>query len=88
MQVVIKISEREWKEIVNDKDGIFRGRYFDMIRDGTPLPNGHGDLIDADVLGEKLDRYTEAPYQYALTAFNESPTVIEADAESEGKLCR
>lgn len=49
------------------------------IKNGTPLPEGHGRLIDADALGEKLHRYTEAPYQYALTVFNESLTIIEAD---------
>ena len=56
----------------------------EYVRRGTPLPKGHGRLIDADALGEKLHRYTEAPYQYALTVFNKTPTIIEADkAEKE-----
>ncbi len=82
MQVVIKISEREWKEIVNDKDGIFRGRYFDMIRDGTPLPNGHGDLVDRDALEnawheEFLNGMSISSGM--LNTFRDAPIIIEAD---------
>ena len=51
------------------------------IHNGTPLPKGHGRLIDGDALGEELHRYTEAPYQYALKVFNDAPTIIEADKE-------
>lgn len=78
MDVVIKISEREWKEIINDKDGIFRGRYFDMIREGTILPKGHGRLIDADALWKKWVFDTIGKQE-----IDGAPTIIEADAESE-----
>jgi hypothetical protein len=55
------------------------------LRLGTPLPKGHGRLIDANALGEELHRYTEAPYLYALKVFNEAPTIIEADTERNDK---
>lgn len=42
------------------------------IKNGTPLPKGHGRLIDADDL---LDN----------TCIDEIPTIIEADTKSEGK---
>lgn len=88
MRIIIEIPE---SEIPKQQDVIEIPFHF---IDGTVcevggygfdvLPKGHGRLIDADALGEKLNRYTEAPYQYALAVFNESPTIIEADkAESE-----
>lgn len=47
MQIVIDISEEMYEEII-DESGIdtmvipFR----DIIKNGTPLPKGHGDLVD------------------------------------------
>lgn len=50
---------------------------------GTPLPKGHGRLIDADELYNSL----EFPNQQFAKAFkdilNDAPTIIEADKESE-----
>jgi hypothetical protein len=89
MQIVINISKDDFEEIcmqarmVEDTGSLF-GRIRKAISHGTPLPKGHGRLIDADALGEKLHRYNEAPYQYALKVFNDAPTIIEAyKAESE-----
>ena len=81
MKLMIDISDDLYNGIVKNEYELYNGKFFDMIRGGTPLPKGHGRLIDADTLGEKLHRYTEAPYQYALMVFNESPTIIEADEE-------
>lgn len=81
MKLTIDISDDLYDGIVKNEYGLYNGKFFDMIRGGTPLPKGHGRLIDVDALGEKLHRYTEAPYQYALMVFNESPIIIEADKE-------
>ena len=84
MQIVIEISDT-LKGIADDEDTktfshiVWQAVLMDAIKNGTPLPKGHGRLIDADVLEEKLHRYTEAPYQYAMAVFNESPTIIEAE---------
>lgn len=88
MRIVIDIDENVFTRLFDNGDEyvVDMRRACVAIRKGTPLPKGHGRLIDADALGEKLHRYTEAPYQYALTVFGESPTIIEADkAESEGE---
>ena len=85
MRIVIDIDVRAYDKclkLVDDNDGGILGMHLiNAVAKGTPLPKGHGRLIDADALGEKLNKYTEAPYQYALTVFNGSPTILEADKE-------
>ena len=85
MEIVIKIPEELYKQITVEKlyfleDG---ENLCTAVENGTPLPKGHGRLIDGDAFGKELHRYTEAPYQYALKVFNDAPTIIEADKESE-----
>ena len=46
--------------------------------DGTPLPKGHGRLIDAD----KLQRVDHIILESAI---DNAPTIIEADKESENE---
>ena len=86
MEIVIKIPE-ELYEAYKGRPPMLGDAGMDMIAqsiaNGTPLPKGHGRLIDADAFGKELHRYTEAPYQYALKVFNDAPTIIEADKESE-----
>ena len=62
MQVVINISET-LKDIA-DKDDIKTFSHFmwqciliDAIKNGTPLPKGHGRLIDVDKLKEELKEH-------------------------------
>ena len=50
------------------------------ILNGTPLPKGHGRLIDADRL---WDSYHDLGYDF-YEAFDLAETIIEADMESEG----
>jgi hypothetical protein len=91
IELVIKIPEEMMSYInKNEFNAISEAAYGSMamlaIQNGTPLPKGHGRLIDKDALGEKLHRYTEAPYQYALTVFNESPIIINADRSNVGEM--
>ena len=74
VELVIKIPEDMYKLISEDKYGVHQGRIYNMIRNGTPLPKGHGRLIDADALVAKGD-VTES----YLNIF--APTIIEADKE-------
>ena len=77
MQIIIDISKEDYDIIKKSNDLMnWTGH---LIKNGTPLPKGHGRLIDADAFGKELHRYIEAPYQYALKVFNEAPTIIEAD---------
>ena len=84
MQIVIDISDEEYEDV--KKAG---GCYYDFgkaILNGTPLPKGHGDLIDRDKLethyvGTDLGTDLEA---YLVSTIDEAPTIIKADkAESE-----
>lgn len=49
MQIVIKISEQTYKQscVLADIDG---SPILKAIKNGTPLPKGHGDLIDKSKL--------------------------------------
>lgn len=69
------------------------------IANGTPLPKGHGRLIDADIILNKAlthrESYMEAEnssycrgklhaYEFYVEEVENAPTIIEADeAESE-----
>ena len=84
MQIVIDISDEQYeiiKKIVKNQNNVCpdTDSAEKIILNGAPLPKGHGRLIDKDALGEKLNKYSEAPYQYALRVFNESPIIIETD---------
>lgn len=71
MQIVIDIPEEDYKFVKKQvADGITNPLKI-CIANGTPLPKGHGRLIDADALLEK--------HRIDLSAV--APTVIEADKE-------
>jgi hypothetical protein len=63
------------------------------LRQGTPLPKGHGDLIDRNDLLKHYDNTTyhngieERKIHFVQIGYvNDAPTIIEADkAESEDK---
>jgi hypothetical protein len=58
----------------------------DAIQNGTPLPKGHGRLIDADDLIQELSVVSSRPVKSQLYILREAQTIIEADkAESEDK---
>lgn len=91
-ELVIKIPEEKYNEYKRIGDS--RDILFEAIRKGTPLPKGHGRLIDADAL-KKDDEVTEWRSINAirtgkmLKSFSElfikkidtTPTIIEADLE-------
>ena len=81
MKVVIDISEEDYAETMYKKQ--YSPREMDwidrVIANGTPLPKGHGRLIDADRL---WDSYHDLDYDF-YKAFDLAKTIIEADSESE-----
>lgn len=103
MQLVIKIDEDTYRYMQSrckyqnkgDK-GLSKFEEVSVaIKNGTPLPKGHGRLIDADRL--ELD-YDWSEYEtnigqiivngyqaYSSTQIESAPTIIEADTESEEK---
>ena len=95
MQIVIDISEEEYKCVqitgcIGNKTCISNAIY-----DGTPLPKGHGRLVDAGKIDEDRiesdnpiiyltinGEYTEA---VSLDYINNLPTIIEADGGDENE---
>ena len=88
MQIVIDIPEELYDEIKHYGNISVIHK---AVLDGTPLPKGHGRLIDADAedLQSELwtfTRYTgidEAPYENACLVLDKAPTILEADGGDE-----
>lgn len=76
MEIVIDIDEEDWKDI-NDIHFIREDLKFKIgkaIMNGTPLPEHHGRLIDADAIPRHLVR--------DIDEIDKQPTIIEgSDAE-------
>lgn len=97
MQIVIDIPEERYKDIQRIAWVQLEYHHFktaeQIIANGTPLPKGHGRLIDADKTISKICggscgcHLEECGYDepcYSVARINSAPTIIEADkAESE-----
>jgi len=78
MQLVIDIPKEDYDFI--KRTGYHTQSLYNAIKDGTPLPKGHGRLVDADALNRKDVNCANVPMNFIDTA----PTIIEANkAESE-----
>lgn len=74
MQLVIDIPKEMYAQIKSGKDG-YSNYVHTAIRNGTPLPKYHGDLIDRkELLKQPMDK-ANCPSNYVRIA----PTIIEAD---------
>lgn len=86
MQVVIEIPEEEYKIIKNRKGPMVWVEH--LIKNGTPLPKGHGELKDVDNLKSAFVMWSTAvkgnfsDADIASIIYN-SPTIIEADRKVE-----
>ena len=97
IELVIKIPKEQYNAIKSNLYNTFPAEMkewgLEAIRNGTPLPKGHGRLIDADALNtrmeQRMDRigddesiWEASNVKTALDIL--APTIIEADkAESE-----
>lgn len=80
MKLVIDIDEEIYKDIMihnrEMREGGKSAYYFEeLIQNGTPLPKGHGRLIDADYKVSSDGRTIDTVCGYM------APTIIEADKE-------
>lgn len=85
MKIVIDIPD----EVIETRKydlffGVGSTKLTEVIENGTPLPKGHGRLIDADVLKMDKrvcgDRYLSGSSLFvANKVIEQAPTVIEAD---------
>ena len=93
IELVIKLPQEKYNMIkrnmycdINDVNV-----YKAIIKNGTPLPKGHGKIIDYGYVVDAIDdwinaeeyRYTNAT-DYLRKRVANTPTIIEADKESEG----
>ena len=90
MNLVIKLDEETYGETINrtEWDTLSLGlKLIEAVQNGTPLPKGHGDLIDIQPLMRGLYEETcvgELTYTtsevYKMLE-EECPVIIEADKE-------
>lgn len=72
MQIVIKISEEDYKAL---KQGHVPFNVLNVIMNGVPLPKGHGALIDVDALVGKIHGVR------SISAVIDAPILIPAYKE-------
>lgn len=83
MQIVIDIPEEEYQKILLTGKASFCA--VNAIEAGTPLPKGHGRLIDANRL-RSMYSINQANFNTVIGIqkwIDDAPTIIEADRESE-----
>lgn len=98
MKLVIDIPEEEYNGIepfLNGekiKGGFNLYRVLEIVMNGTPLPKGHGRLIDADKEIYELNEmkvqgetFTTA-VNFAKILMRKAPTIIEADKVESEKI--
>lgn len=82
MQIVIDISKDDYRKVQDGRANVSMMQK--AIRNGTPLPKGHGRLIDADDLMEIYSQFEFcSDMGDAMEILDHKPTIIEADTESE-----
>ena len=77
MELVINISEdmHEWINNPNRDDEYYGiSDFMEVVKNGIPLPKGHGRLIDADAYKKNL-KWNEN--------VDNAPTILEATEEQE-----
>lgn len=88
IELVIKIPEELYKQQFGS-DWVGNILIHDAIINGTPLPKGHGRLIDVDELEECKEIMNtimdESKYAVMMDDIRNTSTIIEADKESEDK---
>lgn len=93
MQIVIDIPNSLYANLQKIKNGsIACNRILDCVKNGTPLPKGHGDLIDRDAFDERIrvaggmveeelsDDFKDGVLT-VLEMLKTQPTVVPADKE-------
>lgn len=84
MEIVIKIDDKLYNRIkyLEPKADTMLDELMRSIQSGTPLPKGHGRIIDADdiaLIDEQF--YVPSDYYVAESAIDHTPTIIGADKE-------
>ena len=84
MQIVINIDDEDYDNItLTGKNIINLGVLLDLreaVRNGTPLPKGHGRIGDLDRLYNVFDKNVVSADAFK-ELFDYAPTIIEAESE-------
>ena len=84
MHIVIDISEEMYEELKYLNVHGFTTAVEEAVANGTPLPKGHGDLVDASKIQFKNNEFdTYSDYSRAFDAIDNADVIIPADTESE-----
>lgn len=94
MKLIIDIPEDRYRQI-KDLPNAFNSDICKAIRNGIPLPEGHGRLGDLDELENRIsnfvehdaritDEYTVVRQRFIVDGIRETPTIIEADMQKGG----
>jgi hypothetical protein len=84
VEIVIKMDEEDYKRIqdIPDVFNSLASRTYSAIRNGTPLPKGHGRITDIDKVLEEMKATRTYDISFALERVK---PIIEADKESESE---
>ena len=99
IELVIKIPEGAYKLLKNEGvDWLGAEHILNAVANGTPLPKGHGDLIDIDDIrvieledslhiirhekGDEIDVYIDAPTIIKAESENKTDNTIEYTSEN------
>lgn len=84
MQIVIDIPEGLKKDFESEQwTALSCMEMKNALMNGTPLPKGHGDLIDKNELIKELSVISYRPVKSQMYIIKQAPTIIEADKEAE-----
>lgn len=80
MKIVIDITAEDFEKVKCGRGAVSMMRK--AIIHGTPLPKGHGRLIDADKIQfENAEFDTYSDYSRAFDAIDYADTIIKAESE-------
>ena len=90
MQIVIDVPDKIYEMVMNTGTyGCYRFSSTKAIREGVPLPKGHGRLKDIDWIDDNCEIHhsdKDGSWCYAWWDIDNAPTIIEADKEKNKLL--
>lgn len=88
MKLIIELDEEIYDYVLSSlEENDHLPAFFDKdlrvaVRNGTPLPKGHGRLIDEERISlSGIHFETERDHAMMIGRLNSAPTIIEADKE-------
>lgn len=91
MQIVIDIPEELYIEILGETNQFIKNVLHESVKNGTPLPKEHGELVDRNAINDRFDFIYEfaennmhSPsdkyfFDKLYMCLNTAPTIIKAE---------